>query len=189
METISITQLLRRFTDDGLCIEWLENVRWLDTPVCPHCGGSENISQPASKPHTYWHGDCRANFSLTTKTVLHNTKTSAQNWVVAIYSVLTAAKGISALQLSKELGVQQRTAWYMLQRIRVACEAGDFVLSEAGDGPAVAADIEAVLRQILRPTGSLPEATHRAPTGADLYRPYRLEERSLFWPIPQQASA
>lgn len=127
-DTISIVELLRRFPDDQSCIDWLEQVRWKGEPVCPHCGGVENITKPASKPNTYWHKDCKKHFTATTKTVMHATKTPLQNWIVAIYAVVTARKGTSAMQLSKELGVQYRTAWYMLHRIREACSSGEFKL-------------------------------------------------------------
>ena len=59
---------------------------------------------------------------------MHATKTPLRNWIVAIYSVMTARKGVSAMQLSKEIGVQYRTAWYMLHRIREACASGEFKL-------------------------------------------------------------
>ena len=59
---------------------------------------------------------------------MHATKKPLQDWMYAIYSVLTARKGVSAMQLSKELGCQYRTAWYMLHRIRAACDSGDFTL-------------------------------------------------------------
>ncbi len=127
-ETISIVELLRMFPDNASCIAWLEKVRWHGEPVCAHCGGTGKISQPASKPHTYWCGQCRKHFTVTTGTILHATKTPLQNWLVALYSVMTARKGISAMQLSKELGVQYRTAWYMLHRIREACAGGEFQL-------------------------------------------------------------
>ena len=55
-------------------------------------------------------------------------KRPLQHWIYAIYSVMTARKGVSAMQLSKELGCQNRTAWHMLHRIREACGRGDFVL-------------------------------------------------------------
>ena len=97
-------------------------------PHCAKCGAVDKISQPKSKPHTYWCGNCRNYFTVTTGTIMHSTKTPLQNWIVAIYSVMTARKGISAMQLSKELGVQYRTAWYMLHRIREACASGEFRL-------------------------------------------------------------
>ena len=135
-ETISIVGLLKRFPDEDTCVEWLEHARWGDIahpssvrPVCPHCGGYENISQPKSKKYTYWHKDCRKQFTVKTGTVMHSSKTSLQNWIVAIYMVLTARKGVSAIQLSKELSVQYKTAWHMLHRIREACDSGTFKLS------------------------------------------------------------
>ena len=127
-ETISITQLLRMFPNQDSCFAWLEKVRWQDKPVCAHCGAMDRVSKPKSKPHHYWCGHCRKQFTVTTGTILHATKTPLQNWIVAIYSVMTARKGVSAMQLSKELGVQYRTAWYMLHRIREACASGVFRL-------------------------------------------------------------
>ena len=60
---------------------------------------------------------------------MHSSKTPTQNGIVALYYVLTARKGVSAMQLSKELGVQYRTAWYLLHRIRASCASGQFKLN------------------------------------------------------------
>ena len=128
-ETISVVQLFRMFPDEDACFAWLEDARWDGTPICPHCSGIENISRPPSKPRHYWHKDCRKQFTVTTGTCMHATKRPLQDWIFAIHSVLTARKGISATQLSKELGVQYRTAWHMLHRIREACGRGDFTLT------------------------------------------------------------
>ena len=128
--TISVPELFRRFPGEDTCYRWLERVRWNDKPVCPHCGGVENITRPASKPHTYWHRDCRSNFTVTTLTCLHATKRPLRDWIYVIYSVMTGRKGVSAMQLSKELGCQYRTAWHMLHRIREACGRGDFELKD-----------------------------------------------------------
>ena len=128
-ETVSVVQLFRLFPDEDACYAWLENVRWNGTPVCPHCGGIENIVRDP-RPRHYRHKDCRKRFTVTTGTCMHATKRPLQDWIFAIYSVLTARKGVSAMQLSKELGVQYRTAWHMLHRIREACGRGDFTLTE-----------------------------------------------------------
>ena len=127
--TISVTQLLKHFSTEEKCIAWLEQARWNGKPICPHCQGQDSISPAQSKRFTYWHKNCRKHFTVKTGTVMHSSKTTTQNWIVALYYVLTARKGISALQLSKELGVQYRTAWYMLHRIREACAGGQFKLS------------------------------------------------------------
>ena len=128
-ETISITQLLRDFSTEKKCIKWLEKVRWDGQPICPHCGGTENVSRSPSKDFTYWHKDCRDYFTVKTGSVLHSSKTPTQNWIVTIYLVLTARKSVSAMQLSKELGVQYKTAWHLLHRVREACKGGSFKLS------------------------------------------------------------
>ena len=127
--TISVTQLLKYFSTEEVCIAWLEQARWQGKPTCPHCQGQDHISLSDSKRFTYWHRTCRKQFTVKTKTVMHSSKTPTQNWIVALYYVLTARKGVSAMQLSKELGVQYRTAWYMLHRIREACASGEFTLS------------------------------------------------------------
>ena len=128
-ETIGLVQLMNRFSDDHKCVDWFEQIRWNGTPVCPHCGGVEGFSQPKCKPNHYWHKGCRQHFTVTTGTAMHSRKTSLRHWIVVIYLVLTARKGVSAMQFSKELDVQYRTAWHMLRRVRGACQRGDFTLS------------------------------------------------------------
>ena len=128
--TISVPELFRLFPDEDTCYRWLERVRWNGEPICPHCGGVENIGPSPSKAHTYWHRDCRKHFTMTTKTCMHATKRPLRDWIYVIYSVMTGRKGVSAMQLSKELECQYRTAWHMLHRIREACGRGDFVLKD-----------------------------------------------------------
>lgn len=126
--TFDIVQLLDMFPDQVSCIVWLRKVRWNDEPVCAHCGGMEKLSPTKNKLHSYWCGDCRKYFTVTTGTIMHATKIPLKFWIAAIYSVMTARQGISAMQLSNELGVQYRTALYMLHRIREACISGEFRL-------------------------------------------------------------
>ena len=80
------------------------------------------------RPRHYRCKDCRKRFTATTGTCMHATKKPLQDWIFAIYSVLAARRGISAMQLSKELGCQHRTAWHMLHRIHEACGRGEFQL-------------------------------------------------------------
>ena len=127
-KTISVAELQRMFPTEDACYKWFEQARWNGKPVCPRCKNTENISPSESKPYHYWHKDCRRYFTVTTGTCMHASKTPLQNWIYAIYCVMTARKGVSAMQLHKELGVQYRTAWYMLHRVREACGRTDFIL-------------------------------------------------------------
>ena len=128
-ETFGVAQLFRMFPDEDACWKWLEKVRWRGEPVCPHCGAVEKIgSPPPSKPHHWWCKSCRKHFTATTGTVMHSRRRPLQDWVYVIYLVLTARKGVSALQLKHELGCHYRTSWHMLHRVREACAGGDFKL-------------------------------------------------------------
>ena len=123
-ETFGVTKLYRMFPDEDSCWKWLEQVRWRGKPNCPHCGSLDKAdikSPPPSKPHHRWCKPCRKHFTATTGTVMHSRRRPLQDWIYTIYSVLTARKGVSAMQLSKELDCHYRTAWYMLHRVKEAC--------------------------------------------------------------------
>ena len=128
-KTISIVELLKMFSTEHKAVKWLEEARWAGKPICPHCGGSENIKNYKGKKFTYHHKDCRKAFTVKTGTIMHASKMEIRKWIVAFYYILTARKGISSLQLSKELGITQKSSWFMLQRIREGCKQGVFKLS------------------------------------------------------------
>ncbi len=129
-KTISILELLNMFSSDQKAVDWLEGIRWGENPVCAHCGCIDNINESKSKKFTYWCCNCHKQFTVKTNTIMHSSKLPMQKWVVAIYYLLTARKGISSLQLSKELGITQKSAWFMLQRIRESCQQDDLKLSQ-----------------------------------------------------------
>ncbi len=128
-QTVNLKDLFNYFSTEEKCIAWLEQARWQGKPVCPHCHGTEQITRYTGKPFTYFHNACRKAFTVKTGSVMHSSKTPTVNWIIAMYAVLTARKGVSAMQLSKELGVQYRTAWYLLHRVREACKSGQLRLS------------------------------------------------------------
>ena len=109
-------------------IRYFERVRWNGNPICTKCNQVDKIT-PQKKVGTYWCGSCRAYFTVFTNTPLERNKIDARKWLFAAYLMLTARKGISSLQLSKELSTQQRTAWYVLHRLRKACETQSVLLS------------------------------------------------------------
>lgn len=126
--------MLVQFKTENKAVKWLEKLRWNGAPVCPHCGGTDNIQTYGGKKYTYRHKDCRKAFTVKTGTIMHSSKLEARQWVSAVYKVLTVPEGVSPQQLSKELGITQKSAWYMLQRISQGCEKGPFELSGESDG-------------------------------------------------------
>ncbi len=111
----SAIDLLKAFPDDQSCINHLEILRWNGNVVSPF--------DPTSKVY-----DCKDNkyrcrnngkyFNVKTGTLFDNTKVKLQKWFLAIWLVTLHKKGISSLQLAKDIDVTQKTAWSMLQRIR-----------------------------------------------------------------------
>ena len=128
-KTLGVVELLTLFSTEDSAVKWLENGRWGARPTCPHCHGKKNISVPASKKYTYWCKPCRKNFTVKTNSVMHSSKLPTRLWAISMYYLMTARKGISSLQLSKELGITQKSAWFVLQRLREGCQQKNFKLS------------------------------------------------------------
>src|SRR5689334_16723072 len=131
--TISIFQLFAMFPDEESARVYLEGRIWPSGPICPACGSGEHISALGTcatrKPGFYRCLPCGFDFTVRTNTVMERSKVPLHKWLYAMYLLVTARKGISSLQLSKQIGVTQKTAWFMLHRLREAC-GGDQGLSK-----------------------------------------------------------
>ncbi len=120
--TISTMTLMERFPNEETARAYLESQLWPQGPVCPRCGASsERIKTKASLSGFYRCNACKLDFTVRTGTVFGKSHIPLHIWMHAIYLLVTARKGISSMQLAKELGVRQATAWFMLQRLREAC--------------------------------------------------------------------
>ena len=103
----------------------LEAVRWPDGPFCPHCGNSdpEKIAKGqgrAHRPGLYYCAACNGQFTVTIGTVMERSKIPLSKWLFAMHLMGASKKGMSALQLSRMLGVTYKTAWFLCHRIREA---------------------------------------------------------------------
>jgi len=110
----SLPKLLDYFKDNATCIEFLEQQRWGKNPICPHCGSKVIYKTNRG----YKCKDCTKKFTVTVGTVFENSKIKLTTWFAAIYLCTAHKKGISSLQLHRDLGITQKTAWFMLHRIR-----------------------------------------------------------------------
>ena len=117
--TISTFQLFEMFPDQETARKYLENRRWKDGVSCPVCGAVSNIT--TRKDGYYRCNNCHEDFTVRTGTIFERSHVPLHKWIYAIYILMTARKGVSSLQLGKELGVTQKTAWFVLQRLREAC--------------------------------------------------------------------
>ena len=117
--TISTYQLFEMVPDAEAGRLWLESRLWPNGPRCPVCGLGERIT--ARKGGYYRCRQCKEDFTVRTGTVMERSHIPLHKWVYTMYLLVTARKGISSLQLAKEIGITQKSAWFMLHRLREAC--------------------------------------------------------------------
>ncbi len=123
--TISTFKLFELFPDNEAARLYLEARLWPNGTVCPDCKG-DRISK--TKRVGFYHCNaCNFDFTIRTGTIFERSKIPLDKWLYAMYLLVTARKGISSLQLAKEIGVTQKTAWFMLGRLREACSAPDSI--------------------------------------------------------------
>lgn len=112
----SLIQVLDFFKEETTCIEYLSLQRWGVETACPHCG---NIgAYVTNRGFKCKAKECHKKFTVTTGTIFENTKISLRIWFAAMYLCTAHKKGISSLQLSRDLNITQKTAWFLLHRIR-----------------------------------------------------------------------
>ncbi len=116
---ISVIQLFQMFHDEATSRTWFEEIRWPGGERhCPHCGSLKTSAVPNETPMPYHCGECREYFSVKTGTVMQSSKVPLQKWVIAIYLMSTSLKGVSSMKLHRDLGLTQKTAWSLAQKIR-----------------------------------------------------------------------
>ena len=125
--TISTYQIFQLYPDEATARTYLESRRWPSGAVCPACSEASRITP---RPKGFYRCNaCKADFTVRTGTIFERSHIPLHKWIYAMYLLMTARKGISSLQLGKEIGVTQKSAWFMLQRIREACGNDPTVLS------------------------------------------------------------
>lgn len=111
----TVLELVKAFPNQQVCIEHLEELRWNGNPVSPFDAESKVYK---CKNNLYRCKNTSKYFNVKTNTIFDNTKLPLQKWFLAIWLVTSHKKGISSLQLAKDIGITQKSAWFMLQRIR-----------------------------------------------------------------------
>jgi len=135
----SLFEIVKRFDTEEKCIAHFERIRWPHGLICIRCQSKrvfryKTPGKTGKMRHLYQCMDCKYNFSVTAGTVFHDSHLPLTKWFLAIYLICSAKKGVSALQLQRELAIgSYRTSWYMAHRIRLAMqEDEDFCQKFAG---------------------------------------------------------
>lgn len=119
VKTLSVFQFMQKFPNDEVSRMHFEKLVWGDTPTCPKCKQSKY--RAVTKRRAYYCNPCRRIFTAKHGTIYEASKINYTQWLYIIYLMQTSRKGISSLQLSKELGITQKAAWHALHRVRKAC--------------------------------------------------------------------
>src|SRR5271155_3814476 len=117
--TISTFQLFNLYPDVESARKYLESRLWPDGAICPTCKGKERIT--TRKGGYYRCNACSLDFTIRTGTIFERSHVPLHKWIYAMYLLVTSRKGISSMQLAKEIGITQKSAWFVLQRLREAC--------------------------------------------------------------------
>jgi len=132
--SISVLKLADQLRTEADAYHYLEQLRWGDRPVCPHCGSvrkpyflkpdngeSRKTRTGSHSQRRVWKcADCRKQFSVLTGTIFHGTKIPVRTWIFVIFEAASSKNGISAREIERKYDLTPRTAWYMMHRIREA---------------------------------------------------------------------
>lgn len=123
----SLLEAVTYFADPDVCHEYMKGIKWPTGEItCPKCGG-DNIGEIKSRRMFQCKAkDCRKQFSVKVGTIFEDSPLPLQKWFVAVWSISNAKNGISSCELSRAIGVTQKTAWHMLHRIRLAMQTKSF---------------------------------------------------------------
>ena len=114
----NLLDLLKYFKDEKTCLSHLKKTRFEHGEFCPHCKHTEIYHFSDRK--RYKCKKCKKQFTITVGTIFEGSKIPFRKWFTAIFLITTSKKGISSVQLAGQLGVTQKTAWFMDHRIRGA---------------------------------------------------------------------
>ncbi len=126
METpTTLLEAVRYFSDLNVCHEYMLAIKWPDGKItCPRCG-SENVGNVASRRIIQCR-ECRKQSSAKVGTIFEDSKLQLDKWFVAVWAIANCKNGISSCELARALGVTQKSAWFMLHRIRLAMQTPSF---------------------------------------------------------------
>ena len=115
---ITLVEVVRKFSDEKKTEEWFVRNRWPHGIYCPFCGSSDTNERKNRKPQPYHCRDCRKDFSVKTRTLMHGSKLPLSTWAIAYFLFSTHLKGVSSMKLHRDLGITQKSAWHLAHRIR-----------------------------------------------------------------------
>ncbi len=123
----TLQQAIKFFSDDLTCIKLIASRRWANgVAICPKCGDKNNTFLPSRKVWQCKNKECRKQFSVKVGTIFEDSPVGLDKWLTALWLITSAKNGISSYEIHRAIGVTQKTAWFMMHRIRLAMQNGSF---------------------------------------------------------------
>lgn len=120
----NLLEAVRYFSDADVATEFVAKLRWPNGPVCPACGGVEHSY--LSTRRLWKCKECKKQYSVKVGTIFGDSPLGLDKWLPAVWLIANSKNGISSHELGRALGVTQKSAWFMLHRIRLAMQTGTF---------------------------------------------------------------
>lgn len=132
----TLQQAIRHFSNEQTCIETVAALRWPDgKPVCPKCGSQEHYYLATQKRWKCKNGKCGKQFSVKVGTIFEDSPIGLDRWLMAMWMLSDCKNGVSSYEIHRAIGVTQKTAWFMLHRIRLAMKNESFLKLGSQGGP------------------------------------------------------
>jgi transposase-like protein len=122
----NLVEAARYFSDPQVCIDFVAGLRWADGPVCPACGGKEHGYLTTRRLWKCKNRECRKQFSVKVGTIFEDSPIPLDKWLLSIWLIANSKNGISSHELGRSVGITQKSAWFVLHRIRLAMQIGSF---------------------------------------------------------------
>ena len=126
---------MRYFADPDVCVEFVASMRWPDGVTCPHCEGKKVSFLKSRRIWKCMAKECHKQFSVKTFSVFEDSPLSLDKWMCAVWLVVNCKNGVSSYEIARDLNITQKSAWFMLHRIRLAMRKGTWEKMGSDGGP------------------------------------------------------
>jgi transposase-like protein len=121
----TLQQAVKHFSDEQVCIDTVAALRWPNGPICPKCGSDKNGYLATQKRWKCKNKECRKQFSVKVGTIFEDSPITLDKWLIALWMLVNCKNGISSYEVGRDLGITQKSAWFVLHRLRLALQDGN----------------------------------------------------------------
>ena len=119
----TLQDAIKYFSDEQICIDTVAALRWPNGPVCPACEHREHYYLASQKR---WKcKECHKQFSVKLGTIFEDSPISLDKWLIALWMLVNCRNGVSSYEVGRALGITQKSAWFVMHRLRLALRSGD----------------------------------------------------------------